>query len=139
MRTQTYDDLKVIFNRGLLSTQAFSKRGGVEGVKDKAGARSILSDPSNTWRKRLAGQMLYNIHAFFKKGNAFLSQVKSTVLVYKASAKLSRLRSETGIGVGFRRRIYPCKRHPLFLRTQGTRFTALFLFHLRNCSTFHTL
>ena len=77
--------------------------------------------------------------AFFKKGNAFLSQVKSTVLVYKASAKLSRLRSETGIGVGFRRRIYPCKRHPLFLRTQGTRFTALFLFHLRNCSTFHTL
>lgn len=68
MRTQTYDDLKVIFNRGLLSTQAFSKRGGVEGVKDKAGARSILSDPSNTWRKRLAGQMLYNIHAFFKKG-----------------------------------------------------------------------
>ena len=79
------------------------------------------------------------ITAFFKKGNAFLSQVKSTVLVYKASAKLSRLRSETGIGVGFRRRIYPCKRHPLFLRTQGTRFTALFLFHLRNCSTFHTL
>lgn len=67
-RTQTYDDLQVIFNRGLLSTQAFSKRGGVEGVDSQKSAREILTDPSNEWRKRLAGQMIYNIKAFFKKG-----------------------------------------------------------------------
>lgn len=67
-RTQTHNELQVIFNRGLLSTQAFSKRGGVEGVNSQRSAREILTDPDNEWRKRLAGQMLYNIKQFFKKG-----------------------------------------------------------------------
>lgn len=67
-RTQTHKELQVIFNRGLLSTQAFSKRGGVEGVDSQKSAREILTDPDNEWRKRLAGQMLYNIKQFFIKG-----------------------------------------------------------------------
>lgn len=70
-RTQDYGDLKIIFNRGLLSTQAFAKRkGGVEGVDDRASAREILEDPNNIWRKRLSGQMLYNINQFFKRAKA---------------------------------------------------------------------
>ena len=69
-RTQQYGDMKVIFNRGLLSTQAFAKRkGGVEGVDSQADARKILEDPDNVWRKRLGGQMLFNVEAFFNKGN----------------------------------------------------------------------
>jgi hypothetical protein len=68
-RSQQYGDTKVIFNRGLLSTQAFAKRkGGVEGVDSQTDAAKILEDPDNIWRKRLGGQMLYNVADFFKKG-----------------------------------------------------------------------
>jgi phosphatidylserine/phosphatidylglycerophosphate/cardiolipin synthase-like enzyme len=63
-RTQDYGSTKVIFNRGLLSTQAFSKSGGTDGVP-KESARELISDPSGIWRKRLGGQMLFNFHQFF--------------------------------------------------------------------------
>ena len=65
-RTQKYGkSVKVIFNRGLLSTQAFSKS-STDGVK-KDDAATMISDPTNLWRKRLGGQMLYNVSEFFKR------------------------------------------------------------------------
>jgi len=65
-RTQDYGDVKVIFNRGILSTQAFSKSGkkGVTVTKDEA--KELITNPTSLWRKRLGGQMLYNVNAFFK-------------------------------------------------------------------------
>jgi hypothetical protein len=63
-RTQDYGSTKIIFNRGLLSTQAFSKSSGTDGVP-KEHARDLITDPSGIWRKRLGGQMLYNFHKFF--------------------------------------------------------------------------
>jgi hypothetical protein len=40
----------------------------VEGVDSQTDAAKILEDPDNIWRKRLGGQMLYNVADFFKKG-----------------------------------------------------------------------
>jgi len=67
-RKQDHNGIKIIFNRGLLSTQAFSKR------KDQApeadlikNTKGLISKPGNIWRKRLGGQMLFNIHTFFKQ------------------------------------------------------------------------
>jgi phosphatidylserine/phosphatidylglycerophosphate/cardiolipin synthase-like enzyme len=52
-------DTKVIFNRGLLSTQAVAK--GQKHIK----ASDMIVDPQ--WRKRLAGEMLQNIGEFFNQ------------------------------------------------------------------------
>lgn len=64
-RTQQYGDLKVIFNRGLLSTQAVSASTTGNGAN-----RNILETEIKTvgsvWRKRLSGQMLYNFKEFFR-------------------------------------------------------------------------
>jgi phosphatidylserine/phosphatidylglycerophosphate/cardiolipin synthase-like enzyme len=72
-RTQNYDGVKIIFNRGLLSTQAFSKKEKEE-LKEKdliKSTKDLISEPGNIWRKRLAGQMLYNINSFFKQKGKF--------------------------------------------------------------------
>jgi phosphatidylserine/phosphatidylglycerophosphate/cardiolipin synthase-like enzyme len=73
--TQVYGDIKVIFNRGLLSTQAFSKADKEE-TQPKSedlmnGAKGLISEVGNNWRNRLAGQMLINIHNFFKQEGKF--------------------------------------------------------------------
>lgn len=74
-RTQNYGDINIIFNRGFLSTQAFARR-----RKDKQevkaediikGAKGLISEVGNEWRKRLGGQLLYNIHSFFKQKGKF--------------------------------------------------------------------
>lgn len=68
-RTQDYGDTKIIFNRGILSTQAFA-RSGTEGASvTKAEAKKFITNPTSLWRKRLTGQMLFNIDAFFKKAS----------------------------------------------------------------------
>jgi hypothetical protein len=64
-RTQEYGKTKVIFNRGILSTQAFAKAGGIKKI-NKALAKKLLTNPSSEWRKRLGGQITYNINSFFK-------------------------------------------------------------------------
>jgi phosphatidylserine/phosphatidylglycerophosphate/cardiolipin synthase-like enzyme len=65
-RTQRYGDAKIIFNRGILATQAFAKSGtGKKFSPDEA--RDLISNPTSAWRKRLGGQLLYNIHAFFDR------------------------------------------------------------------------
>lgn len=72
-RTQNYDGVKIIFNRGLLSTQAFAKKEKeeLEGADLITSTRSLISTPGNIWRKRLAGQMLFNINSFFKQKGKF--------------------------------------------------------------------
>ena len=64
-RTQEYGDLKVIFNRGLLSTQAVSNSTGGDSA-DRAIIETEINRVGSVWRKRLAGQMLYNFRQFFK-------------------------------------------------------------------------
>lgn len=66
-RTQIYGDVKVIFNRGILSTQAFSKSGKKGVTVTPAEAREFITNPTSEWRKRLGGAMLYNVNAFFKR------------------------------------------------------------------------
>ncbi len=66
-RTQDYGDAKVIFNRGILSTQAFSKSGKKGKTVSKVEAKELITNPTSIWRKRLSGQMLFNVNAFFKK------------------------------------------------------------------------
>jgi len=68
-RTQEYGDVKVIFNRGILSTQASSKSGKTGKTVTKAEAKEFITNPSSIWRKRLSGQMLFNVNAFFKKAS----------------------------------------------------------------------
>lgn len=71
-RTQDFGDIQVIFNRGLLSTQAFSKGSKkVDGATVMSGARGLISEVGSTWRKRLAGHMLSNFHRFFKQKGKF--------------------------------------------------------------------
>jgi phosphatidylserine/phosphatidylglycerophosphate/cardiolipin synthase-like enzyme len=72
-RTQNYDGIKIIFNRGLLSTQAFSKKEKVELEEADliTNTKGLISEPGNIWRKRLAGQMLFNINSFFKQKGKF--------------------------------------------------------------------
>jgi phosphatidylserine/phosphatidylglycerophosphate/cardiolipin synthase-like enzyme len=66
-RTQDYGDVKVIFNRGILSTQAFAKSGlPGKGVTQEQ-ARNMITTPTSEWRKRLGGQMLFNVHSFFNR------------------------------------------------------------------------
>jgi phosphatidylserine/phosphatidylglycerophosphate/cardiolipin synthase-like enzyme len=65
-RTQAYGSIKVIFNRGLLSTQAFSKACGQKGL-NKDTVESMIGDPDSTWRRRLAGQVLFNVDQFFER------------------------------------------------------------------------
>lgn len=72
-RTQKYDGVKIIFNRGLLSTQAFSKKekGELKEADLITSTKGFISEPGNIWRKRLAGQMLFNINSFFKQKGKF--------------------------------------------------------------------
>jgi phosphatidylserine/phosphatidylglycerophosphate/cardiolipin synthase-like enzyme len=65
-RTQQYGDAKIIFNRGILSTQAFAKS-GTGGKVNADEARKLITNPTSVWRKRLGGQMLYNVDLFFKR------------------------------------------------------------------------
>lgn len=68
-RSPVYGDAKVIFNRGLLSTQAFAKS-GVEGKKiTSTEARKFITEPTNVWRKRLGGQMLDHVDKFFQRAS----------------------------------------------------------------------
>jgi phosphatidylserine/phosphatidylglycerophosphate/cardiolipin synthase-like enzyme len=66
-RTQSYGDVKVIFNRGILSTQAFAKSGEPGITVTSTEAREFITNPTSEWRKRLGGQMLFNVNAFFKR------------------------------------------------------------------------
>jgi phosphatidylserine/phosphatidylglycerophosphate/cardiolipin synthase-like enzyme len=62
-RTQQFGDVKVAFNRGLLSTQAFAKS-VTEGKITPNIALEFITNPKSQWRKRLGGQMLSNIESF---------------------------------------------------------------------------
>jgi phosphatidylserine/phosphatidylglycerophosphate/cardiolipin synthase-like enzyme len=62
-RTQSYGNSKVIFNRGFLSTQAFTKDIGA----NKKKVRDEIEVPGTLWRKRLGGQVIFNATAFFKQ------------------------------------------------------------------------
>ena len=66
-RTQVYGDVKIIFNRGILSTQAFAKSGQPGKTVTQAEARELIRHPTSLWRKRLGGQMLFNVNAFFRR------------------------------------------------------------------------
>lgn len=69
-RTQKYGDyIKVIFNRGLLSTQAFAKSNGEAGPT-KQSAGKLLEESNGEWRRRLGGQMLFNVNEFFQLAGA---------------------------------------------------------------------
>ncbi|HJW28844.1 MAG TPA: phospholipase D-like domain-containing protein, partial [Saprospiraceae bacterium] len=71
-RTQQFGTTKIIFNRGILSTQAFAKDLDKKPGTEKElidGTKGLISKPGNIWRKRLGGQVLYNIHDFFKQGS----------------------------------------------------------------------
>ncbi len=68
-RTQKYGKVRVVFNRGILSTQAFSKSGEKGNSVTADEARKLITDPDSTWRKRLGGQMLYNVNEFFKRAS----------------------------------------------------------------------
>jgi phosphatidylserine/phosphatidylglycerophosphate/cardiolipin synthase-like enzyme len=69
-RMQEYGNVRVIFNRGILSTQAFSKSGKKGTTVTKDEAKKLITNPTSIWRKRLGGQMLYNVYEFFKKASA---------------------------------------------------------------------
>jgi phosphatidylserine/phosphatidylglycerophosphate/cardiolipin synthase-like enzyme len=65
-RTSDYGAMKVIFNRGILSSQAFAK--SLDGKKiNKSEARKLITNPSSIWRNRLGGQMLAEISSFFNR------------------------------------------------------------------------
>lgn len=64
VRTQVYGKTKVIFNRGLLSTQALAKE---DLTSDEI--KSMIMNPTKEWRKRLGGQVIFNIKEFFKKND----------------------------------------------------------------------
>lgn len=93
-RTQQYGDAKVIFNRGLLSTQALSKR------KEDEDVRTLIETVNGPWRKRLGGQLLYNMHEFFKQhkknGGKYLcalyeltdAELIDEILIKSASAEI---------------------------------------------------
>jgi len=67
-RTQRYGDTKIVFNRGILSTQAFAKSGTGKKVS-AADARKLISNPTSEWRNRLGGQILYNVYDFFNRAS----------------------------------------------------------------------
>ncbi len=75
--TQQFGDARIVFNRGFLSTQAFSKRTKkvvkvkAENLMQEGGAKGLISKVGGIWRKRLAGQVLTNIHTFFKQKGKF--------------------------------------------------------------------
>lgn len=66
-KTQDHGDVQVIFNRGILSSQAFSKAGGTGKKITKSIAKKLITEPSSVWRKRLGGNMLSNVNTFFNK------------------------------------------------------------------------
>ncbi|MBL7827814.1 MAG: hypothetical protein JNJ57_14380 [Saprospiraceae bacterium] len=70
-RTQDFGDIQIIFNRGLLSTQAFSKAKMPKADDIMSGTRGMITQVGNIWRKRLSGQMLFNINRFFKQKGKF--------------------------------------------------------------------
>jgi phosphatidylserine/phosphatidylglycerophosphate/cardiolipin synthase-like enzyme len=72
-RSQDFGDVKVIFNRGILSTQAFAKSGVKGKTVTKAEAKEFISNPTSLWRKRLGGQMLFNVNAFFKNPGKYFA------------------------------------------------------------------
>lgn len=61
-RTQTYNNINVIFNRGMLSTQAVAK---LELTSDQV--RELISSPDQQLRLRLGGHMIRSARAFFKQ------------------------------------------------------------------------
>jgi hypothetical protein len=63
-RTSDYGDLKIIFNRGILSTQAFATSNDGEKMTADV-AKKFITNPTGEWRQRLGGQMLAEIEAFF--------------------------------------------------------------------------
>ncbi len=70
-RTINHGDSRVIFNRGLLSTQAFAKevkKLKSSGTKLLNGAKGLISKKGSIWRKRLGGAFLENMQDFFKQG-----------------------------------------------------------------------
>ncbi len=76
IRSSTHGSLDIVFNRGLLSTQAFTKhKKKTEKSNSKKiiqGAKGLISEVGNVWRKRLAGQMLEKFHEFFsQKGKIY--------------------------------------------------------------------
>ena len=72
-RTENFNGIKIIFNRGFLSTQAFSKKENEQIDENDLiqNTKGLISEPGNIWRKRLAGQMLSNINTFFKQKGKF--------------------------------------------------------------------
>jgi hypothetical protein len=68
-RTCDYDNMKIIFNRGILSSQAFAREGNGHKITPDE-AKKIITDPSNIWRERLGGQMLKEIDIFFKRAGS---------------------------------------------------------------------
>lgn len=67
-KTQKFGDVKVVFNRGILSTQAFAKSGTGKSIT-KEQAKKLITNPDSVWRKRLGGQMLYNVNRFFDRAS----------------------------------------------------------------------
>jgi phosphatidylserine/phosphatidylglycerophosphate/cardiolipin synthase-like enzyme len=72
-RTQKYGVFEIIFNRGLLSTQAFSEieRKGLNKEDLISEAKGLISEPNSEWRKRLGGQIISNIRSFFGQKGKF--------------------------------------------------------------------
>jgi phosphatidylserine/phosphatidylglycerophosphate/cardiolipin synthase-like enzyme len=65
-RTKQYGDIRVIFNRGILSTQAFAH--ALTGKKMTPDlARELITNQSSDWRNRLGGQMLEEVKSFFNR------------------------------------------------------------------------
>jgi phosphatidylserine/phosphatidylglycerophosphate/cardiolipin synthase-like enzyme len=66
MRTKDYGDARIIFNRGILSTQSFAH--ALPGKKITPDlARKLITNPSSEWRERLGGQMLEEVKSFFNR------------------------------------------------------------------------
>ncbi len=61
-RTQTYNNISIIFNRGLLSTQAIAKQ---DLTSDEI--RNLISNPDQNLRMRLGGHMIRGAREFFKQ------------------------------------------------------------------------
>jgi hypothetical protein len=73
-RNDEYGPIKIIFNRGMLSTQAFSKGNNQTGEKTESDldhAKELISTPGSEWRNRLAGQPLHNVKDFFRQEGKF--------------------------------------------------------------------
>ena len=106
-RKQEYGSMKIIFNRGLLSTQSFAKKINMENInekyKNKKSIKEILKllETDSVCRKRLAGQMLENIHNYFKQKGKFycalyeLSDIELIELLENSNSEIILSNSET--------------------------------------------